>query len=473
MHDGRVDMAEPPSTEEAPAWAAAAPWVLGAVLAIVYCAISLARLRRYATRSWDLAIFEQVVRGYAWLEGPIVDVQGPGANFFGEHFSPALALLAPFYRLLPHAETLLVAQALLVASSVVVVTRLAMRHVGNAAGLGIGVAYGVSWGVQSAIDFDFHEVSLAAPLLALAGAAYVDRDWPRTVLWSAPLVLVKEDLALTSAAVGVVLVLAGARRWGIGLLVGSVIAFVLATVVIIPAVNPDGIYRFWPDSAGSGGLLSALVQIPAAMVLPPVKIGTLLLVVAVTAALALRSPWVLVAAPNLVVRFASDNPNYWSTDWHYSLTTMTVVFVALTDAIVRVRTRGPDWLRSYSSHAPVAAVAVALVLCLQFPFRMIVDPLTYDGGQRAADAETVLERIPDGASVASDIGLLSQLVDGRRVYWVGSDNSGVQPDYVLLDGQNVLGGQAARGAAYAAALFGGSWRSVVVAGPFELLRRVE
>src|SRR5690606_318683 len=122
----------------------------------------------------DLAIFEQVVRGYAWLDGPVVDVQGPGANFLGDHFSPALAVLAPVYRLLPFTGTLLVLQALLVAAGVLVVTRLAVRHVGTVAGLGIGLAYGLSWGVQSAIDFDFHEVALAVPLLALAGAAYVD-----------------------------------------------------------------------------------------------------------------------------------------------------------------------------------------------------------------------------------------------------------------------------------------------------------
>ena len=460
-----------PSTRGRARWATAAPWVLATALGAVYCVVSLARLHRFATRSWDLAIFEQVIRGYAWLDGPVVDVQGPGANFFADHFSPALVVFAPVYRLLPFTETLLVTQALLVAFSVLVITRLAVRHLGNATGLAIGAAYGLSWGVQSAIDFDFHEVALAAPLLALAGAAYVDRNWWHTALWAAPLVLVKEDLALTVAAIGVVLVLAGAWGLGIGLTVGALLAFVLATVVIIPAVNPDGVYRFWPESTGSGSLLSTLVDLPAAMVWPPEKIETLLLVLAVSALLAPRSPWMLVALPNLVVRFASDNENYWSTDWHYSLTTMAVVFVALVDAAVRVRRSGPDWLRAYSAHAPAAALAVTLVLCQQFPFRALVDPLTYDGGQRADDARAVLAEIPEDASVASDIGLLSQLIGAdREVYWVGSDNDGVQPDYVLVEGRSALGER--RGASYASSVFGGRWRPAATAGPFELLERV-
>lgn len=467
-----VPVSEQHTTHQRPRMVVAAPWLLASVLCAVYCVVSLARLHRFATRSWDLAIFEQVIRGYAWLEGPVVDVQGPGANFFGDHFSPALVVLAPVYRLLPFTETLLVAQAVLVALSVLVITRVAVRHLGDAAGLAIGAAYGLSWGVQSAIDFDFHEVALAAPLLALAGAAYVDRDWRRTALWAAPLVLVKEDLALTVAAIGVVLVLAGARRIGIGLTVGGLLAFVLATVVVIPAANPDGVYRFWPESTGSGGFLSRLADLPASMVWPPEKIETLLLVLAVSALLALRSPWMLVALPNLVVRFASDNENYWSTDWHYSLTTMTVVFVALTDAAVRVRRSGPDWLRAYSAHAPAAVLAVALVLCLQFPLRALVDPLTYDGGQRAADARAVLAEIPEDASVASDIGLLSELIGAEReVYWVGSDNSAVEPEFVLVEGRSVL--DEPRGVSYASSVFGGRWRSAAVAGPFELLERVD
>jgi uncharacterized membrane protein len=470
-----VRVAEEDVTTAGPSrWGVAvvAPWAMATALGLVYCAISIGRLQRYATRSWDMAIFEQAVRGYAWLEGPIVDVQGPGANFFGDHFSPALAVLAPLYRLLPFTETLLVAQALLVAASVLVVTRLAMRHLGDAAGLGVGLAYGLSWGVQSAVDFDFHEVALAVPLLALSGSAYVDRSFRRTALWAAPLVLVKEDLALTVVAVGAVLLVAGALRWGLLLVVGGLLAFVLATVVVIPAYNPEGVYRFWPEQTGSDSLLSTLVGLPEALVSPGIKVETLLLVLAVTAFLALRSPWILVAVPNLVVRFASDNDNYWSTDWHYSLTTMTVVFVALVDAIVRVRRSGPGWLRAYGDHVPAAAVAVALVLCLQFPFRALVDPLTYDGGQREADADAVLAQVPEGASVASDIGLLPALVGDRDVYWVGSDNRGVEPEYVLLDG--AWRGTATTGVGYAEQRFPGtSYERVFAAGGFELMRRAD
>jgi hypothetical protein len=94
----------------------------------------------------------------------------------------------------------------------------AVRHLGTAGGTAVGVAYGLSFGLAEAADFDVHEVAFAVPLLALAGSAYVRRDWRGVCLWALPLLLVKEDQGLTVAAIGVVLLLSGARRWGLGLL---------------------------------------------------------------------------------------------------------------------------------------------------------------------------------------------------------------------------------------------------------------
>jgi len=52
----------------------------------------------------------------------------------------------------------------------------------------------------------------------------------------------------------------------------------------------EGSYRFWPQDEAGIGLAERLVGLPVALVSPSVKLVTLLLVVVVTAALALRSP---------------------------------------------------------------------------------------------------------------------------------------------------------------------------------------
>ncbi|MGH3481246.1 MAG: DUF2079 domain-containing protein [Nocardioidaceae bacterium] len=446
-------------------WRRRAPYLLAAAFGVVYATVSLARLHRQASMSWDVAIFEQAISGYARLGAPIADVKGPGYDVLGLHFSPALAVFAPFYRLFPEPTTLLVGQALLVAVSVAVIARAAIRYVGPAGGLAIGVAYGLSWGIQSGINFDFHEVCLAMPLLALAGAAYLARDWPMVAVWSLPLLLVKEDFGLTVAALGGCLLICGARRWGIGLLLSGVIGFVVTVFVLIPMANPAGSSEFWNSygsDGGVGGVFERILSMPEQFVSPGVKIETLLLLLAITGGLALRSPYILVAVPTVMWRFLSDNPAYWGTEWHYSMPLMPILFVALIDGIRRAREdEWRWWLRTYAMHVPTVAVTVALVLSLQFPFRDLVRPETYDAAPRAAVAEQVMDLIPDGTSVESDLGLLTQLAGDHTVYWLGSDNSAVTPDYVLIDAWSGWQGRPPDVAEHAMALHPGTTYEVI------------
>ena len=207
---------------------------LAVAFGTAYTALSLVRFNRFTLSSWDNAIFEQAVRGYAHLGAPTVDVKGPGFNQLGDHFSPILVLIAPFYRVFPSAQTILIAQAVLIAGSVAVIFDLAMRKLGTIVGIAVGLAYGLSFGIQSAVEVDFHEVAFAAPLLALAGAAYVDRRYSAVVLWALPLLLVKEEFGVTVAAIGLVLRLAGERRRRVWLGAVGLVAAALTVLVIMP-----------------------------------------------------------------------------------------------------------------------------------------------------------------------------------------------------------------------------------------------
>ena len=92
--------------------------VCSAVFAMLYSALALYRYSHFVWSSWDLGIFTQVVSSYAHLEAPTVPIRGVGFNALGDHFSPALAVLAVPYALVPDPATLLVAQALLLAWSI-------------------------------------------------------------------------------------------------------------------------------------------------------------------------------------------------------------------------------------------------------------------------------------------------------------------------------------------------------------------
>ena len=148
-------------------------------------------------------------------------------------------------------------------------------------------------------------------------------------------------------------------------------------------------------------------------------------------------------------------------------------YLAVGDGIMRAREDEWVWLRAYASHTPAVVGAVALVLCLQFPFRDLVKPETYESAPRAAVAQQVMDKIPDGASVETDLGLLTELVSDHTVYWIGSDNASVTPDYVLIDAWAGWAGGVPDAAEYAMALHPGTTYKVVFSrDDYELARRV-
>lgn len=428
-----------------------------AVCGALYATLSVLRHRRFEVTSWDNAIFEQAVRGYAGLGAPIIDVKGPGFNQLGDHFSPILVLLAPFYRVVPAAETLLVAQAVLLAISVAVVSSLALRRLGTRVGGVLALCYGLSFGLVSAVAVDFHEVAFGAPLLALAGAAYVDRRWTQVVLWTLPLMLVKEDLGLTVAAVGVVLWLAGQRRRGVLLAVVGVVGAALVVLVWLPAFNPAGVYEHGAKAGGDVGLaLSLFVDVER-------KLLTVLVTFGVTGLAALFSRWALLVLPTFAWRFVGDVEFYWGTEWHYSVLLMPIVFVAAVDAIQRHREL--RW-------AAVPAAVVTVVMLVGSPMADLVDGQTYREGPREAAAQEALSLVPEDATVITDLGLMTHLTTDRDVFWIGSvaAEDGVDPDYVVLD--QVTGiGSPPDPLDYATTMFGGSWELLLNTDGYQVAAR--
>jgi uncharacterized membrane protein len=449
-----------------------APWPIPVGLAAVafaaYAVLSISTYERYADPSWDLAIFTQAVGRYGHLAAPIVTLKGPGFDILGDHFSPILAVLAPFYRLFPSPVTLQAAQALLLAAAVVPVTRTAMRLLGNASGTAVGVAYVLAWGIQTAVAADFHEVAFAVPLVAFALEAALLHRWNRVVAWAALLPLVKEDLGVTVAVLGLYLVWRGARRQGVALVIYGSVATALTIGVVMPALNPSHHYAYLstlPHAGAHGGLWHAVTLGGRE------KLHTLALLVAVTGLAALRSPLALLAVPTLAWRFVAVNPTYWGTAWHYSAVLMPIAFLAAVDGLSAARRSGRPLVRGYARAAPAVVLVVALALLPGFPLRDLAHRSTYAPGPRGAAAARAVASIPRGAVVESDNGLLSRLVARDRVYWIG-DTGSVVPGYVVLDSEAGWSPQAPPDvAAYADGLHPGRRYQVVFdAGGYQVAR---
>lgn len=403
----------------------APPAAVTVVVTAAYVVYGAWQWSQLTVKSWDLAIFTQAVQHYAAFETPIVAVKGDGFNLLGDHFHPLLALLGPVFAVFPHAFTLVVVQAACFGIAAGVFTRAAARQLGPVVGVLLGLAFGFAWALQYAAEAQFHEVALAVPLLTLSLVAVLESRWLPAALWAAPLVFVKEDLGLTVVAIGVLIAIRSRRPLGAWLVVWGLSWFALATLVILPLLNPNGAWAY----GGSANPVSVFAD-PAAL-FDPSKGHTLLLILAVTAGLVVRSPFALVLVPTLAWRFLSTNHGYWGPSWHYSAVLIPVAFVALLDAVRLLRASRRRWARGYARVAPVVAIVVAALLLPGLPLSTVLSADAWMKPQRADAAAAVLDRIPAGASVESDIGLMTYLVDDHEVYWLGNDNPA--PDCILID----------------------------------------
>ncbi len=396
-------------------------WGSAFFLFLAYSSLSVLRHHQMVSTGYDLGIFEQEVRSYAAGRWPTSQLKGPDYPLLGDHFSPIVALIAPFYRVFPAAETLLIAQALLLALGAVPLMVWARRTVGFSGAMIIGAGYGLSWGIAEAVKFDFHEIAFAVPLLAFSLSALGQGRLRSAIMWAAPLMLVKEDLGLTFAVIGALVAWRGARAWGITAAALGVAATVVEMKFIIPIVNPDGANAY----TGQVRITDALDQLLGV----PTNISqltTVVLMLAPTAFLAFRSPLILAVVPTLLWRFLSDNIRYWGTSFHYSAVLMPIVFAAFIDGLVSLRGRKRPWL--------IASAAVSVVLLTSSPLLQLFQPSLWMTSARVSATSEVLARIPDGATVAASNSLAPQLTARAEVSLLGMTPLDVSnPEYIVAD----------------------------------------
>jgi uncharacterized membrane protein len=427
-------------------------WAIAVTACCVYTTISVFRLLQLNPTSYDLAVLTEGIKGYAHLHAASTDAGGIGTTFLGGHFSPVLILLAPFFRVFPTPATLLVAQALLTAVSVFPVAAAARDLLGPVSARIVALCYVFSWGLQQLVNFDFHEIAFAVPLLAFSVSALLRGRIRQTVLWAAPLVFVKEDQGFTVAVIGFCLLVPAVRarqpdrlrvRAGAFLVLWGIAWSVIAIAWIIPHFNAAHTYAYWSLDGGAfglGGHSSAGAIFAQFFADWPGKLGTTIFLLLPVAFLPLWSPVALIAVPSLALRFISADPVYWGTGWHYNATVMPILFLAAIDGLRRLRSAptaadgadGGGWRAAWQRHAVAMMLAVAVPMSFDYPLSRLWNAQTYVLNAHMAAADAAMALVPDGATVLSTLGELAPLAARCDAFYVGTPGNPVT-QYVLLD----------------------------------------
>ncbi|MFI7635575.1 DUF2079 domain-containing protein [Nonomuraea sp. NPDC049400] len=403
------------------------------VSAVAYAVLGLVKLATFRATTFDMVIVDQAVRNYAAFRPPYIPVRGEfsdrGMNYvqLADHFSPIYALLSPFYWIHDGPETLIVAQAVLFAAAIPFLWRYTRRVLGVAPAYLVSLAYALSWPVAQAVAFDVHEAMFVPLLTAIMIERYhAGRTMP-AFLAMLGLLLVKEDMGLMVAGVGLCLIVMGERGRGVLCVMlgagGVLLARGLVTSVFGGDAKDYWAYGHLGDDL-PGAILGIIRDPLAALLLPfseEAKVDTLLLLAWPTLMLCLLSPLSLAAVPHVLERMLSDRSQWWQADFQYSAFTVIILFCAGVDGLARLlrRLKRSDAERRSSAgeseanecrsgrdheHASLrlawsaAACAVALTLVPRFSLDQLYHPAFYTEPKAAAAAEAA-SKVPSGVTV--------------------------------------------------------------------------
>ncbi len=414
---------------------------MASVYAAVFSWLSVLRYRGFSTGRFDLGNMVQAV--WSTSEGRLLettDVTGRQFLRLGAHVDPVLVLFAPLWWLWSSPEMLLVAQAAIVATGALPAFWLGRRWLGDdRLALAGAAAYLLYPALQHATLFDFHPVTLAAPLLLFCIWAAEEARWVTLGICASLAALTQEQVGLLIVALAVWLWFRHpSRRRAATILGGAAVTWVaVAVLVIIPAFalqssNPH-IQRYSQLGDGPAEIALTFLTRPweaVAVIATPGRVLYLMALLLPLLLLPLAAPGLaLVALPQALINlFASTGPAQ-TVNYHYAVLLVPVLVAASLLGLARLRAQRrtdpigafvsrPRWVAS----GLVGAVVIAGVFQGPLPLWGWVpggwggtprNAFTLDPQARAMNEAIAL--IPGDAAVAATNNAASHLSARRRI----------------------------------------------------------
>lgn len=247
-----------------------AVWALMAAYSVTFGWLAAARHESFSTGRFDLGNMVQAVWSVA--HGGLfetTDVSGQQFSRLGAHVDPILAVFAPAWWIWPSPLLLLIAQAVIVSLGALPAFWLGRRwlHDDRLAVAGAAV-YLLFPALQHAVLFDFHPVTLAAPLLMFCIWAAVERRWWCLGICGTLAALSQEQVGLMLVGLAVWMWFSGRERRRAAVVLAACAGAWVAVAfwIVIPANAIAGhspfLTRYSELGDGPGSILGSLITRP-------------------------------------------------------------------------------------------------------------------------------------------------------------------------------------------------------------------
>lgn len=304
-----------------------------ALLVMAYIALfsttSILGFRNFGMSAYDIGIHDQAVWKLATGRGVFNTIRG--LNIWGDHCWFIMIFLAPFYWIAPRLETILVLQSVAMGLAAAPLAVLAHRRSNSyILALLLALAWLLSPTMQNMNLENFHPEILAAPFLLWAVERADVKKWRLYGVAVAFALLCKEDVALTTFALGFWVFLRRSWRAGLITMIVSLIWFGLCMKVFLPYYNDHGFFRFeggyWFSTFWTHKWEPAFYA--ETFTTPKVGDYGWKLMFPLLFAPALSPVLILAAAPEFAVNVLSRNDYLISIVYHYNFKTLPMLFAA-------------------------------------------------------------------------------------------------------------------------------------------------
>ena len=396
-------------------------WTLVVVAAItaytIYFSFTTVQIHRgLGTSAYDFGLYDQGIWLMSRGRNPFVTLMG--RNLFGDHTSFILLLLVPLMWIFSSTSMLFVVQSVVIACGAIPTYAYARRRLESDA---LGCVFACTYLLYPAVSWtnveNFHPDSFLGVLIAAALWAALSRRWRWYAVAVVLALLVKEDVVLVVAPIGVWVALRRDLRIGIATVVGAIGAALLCFLVVIRDLTGTAFRNSWRiPFGGLGGLLKTALTSPITLLRYLSSDGRMTYVMQMllpTGGMLFIAPSVaLVGFVVLLSNIVSTFYYQYQIQYHYSLVIAPILIFGNVYAIGRL-----------SKLARRRATSVVAVSALMGAFLLAPLPLARHQIQKfpasspaVAAAHDLFAQIPPDAVISVFHPLSAQLARRERVY---------------------------------------------------------
>ena len=372
--------------------------------------------RGIGTSAYDFGLYDQGIWLLSRGQTPFVTLMG--RNLFGDHTSFILLLLVPLMWVFSSTSLLFVVQSVVIASGAIPVYAFARKQLESDA---LGCVFACTYLLYPAVSWtnveNFHPDSFLGLFIAVALWAALNRKWRWYIGAVLLALLVKEDVLLVVAPIGVWVALRRDVRIGVATVIGSIGAALFCFLVVIRGLTGTAFRNSWRiPFGGVDGLVRTAFTSPITLLRYLTSDGRLTYLMQMllpTGGMFFIAPSVALAG--FVVLFSNIVSTFYyqyQIHYHYSLVVAPILVFGNVYAIGRL---SKSARRKATLVVGVASIISALLLA-PLPFAHNQIQKFPPSSPAVAAAHELFSQIPPDAVISVFHPLSAQLARRNRIY---------------------------------------------------------